>query len=52
MKTLRRTLLALLLTIGTAGCSTSLIGPEHNPDGGNHNPDGGNHNPDGGNITG
>lgn len=49
MKTLRRAMLALLLTFATAACSTSFTGPEHNPDGGHHNPDGGNHNPDGGN---
>lgn len=49
MKTLRRTLLALALSIGVAACgSTSLTGP-HNPDAGNHNPDAGNHNPDAGN---
>ena len=50
MKTLRRSLLVLLLTVSTAACSSSILGPDtHNPDGGNHNPDGGNHNPDGGN---
>ena len=56
MKTLRRLLLVLVLTVGAGACSGSILGPHnpdggnHNPDGGNHNPDGGNHNPDGGNI--
>ena len=55
MKTLRRSLLVLLLTVGTGACTTSILGPDieiHSPDGGNHSPDGGNHSPDGGNIVG
>ncbi len=48
MKTLRRSLLVLMLTIATAACGSSITGP-HNPDSGNHNPDSGNHNPDSGN---
>lgn len=57
MKTLRRTLLALALSIGVAACgSTSIAGPHmpdagnHMPDAGNHMPDAGNHMPDAGNI--
>ena len=60
MKTLRRSLLVLLLTVGTSACGSSVLGPDthspdggnHSPDGGNHSPDGGNHSPDGGNATG
>jgi hypothetical protein len=56
MKTLRRSLLVLLLAVGPAACSNAIMGPSHNPDGGEfqtdgsvfHNPDGGEHNPDGG----
>ncbi|MDZ7779233.1 MAG: hypothetical protein U5R14_04740 [Gemmatimonadota bacterium] len=42
MKTLRRSLLVLLLTVGTAACTTSSItGPDHSPDPGElqHSPD-------------
>jgi len=55
MKTLYRSLLVAMLTIGMAACGTSITGPHnpasgnHNPDSGNHNPDSGNHNPDSGN---
>jgi len=52
MKTLRRALLALMLTVGTAACGSSITGPDaggHMPDAGNHMPDAGNHMPDAGN---
>ena len=44
MKTLRRFLLVLTLTVGASACGGSILGP-HNPDGGTepHNPDGGTH---------
>ena len=47
MKSIRRLVLALVLTIGTAACSGSIMGP-HNPETGQHNPDTGQHNPDSG----
>lgn len=47
MKTLRRLLLVLTLTVGMSACGNSLVGP-HVPDGGSHVPDGGSHVPDGG----
>ena len=50
MKTLRRALLVLFLSIGTAACGSSITGP-HTPDSGNHTPDSGNHTPDSGNHT-
>jgi len=50
MKTLRRSLLVLMLTVGTAACGSSIMGP-HTPDSGNHTPDSGNHTPDSGNHT-
>ena len=55
MKTLRRSLLALFVTLGAAACNGSILAPDHNPDGGEfslpgssvfHNPDPGEHNPD------
>ena len=53
MKTLRRSLLVLFLTVGAGACTTSVLGPEdieqHGPDSGNHGPDSGNHGPDSGN---
>ena len=62
MKTLRHSLLVLLLTVGAGACTTSILGPEtdlhqpnggnHQPNGGNHQPNGGNHQPNGGNLTG
>lgn len=57
MKNLRRYLLVAMLTVGTAACGTSIVGPQegppdgdwpHNPDSGQHNPDSGQHNPDSG----
>ena len=32
MKTLSRSLLVLLLTVGIAACGTSITGPDHTPD--------------------
>jgi hypothetical protein len=53
MKTLRRSLLIVLLTVGAGACSTPIMGPDdaeqHNPGSGNHNPGSGNHNPGSGN---
>ncbi len=48
MKTLRRSLLVLLLTVGAAACGTSITAPEHTPDPGLfHTPDPGlDHTPD------
>jgi hypothetical protein len=49
MKILRQSLLVLLLTVGTAACTTSSItGPDHTPDPGEfHTPDPGElHTPD------
>jgi predicted small lipoprotein YifL len=51
MKTLRRSLLVLVLTIGTAACSSSLVGPDYSPDSGNYSPDSGNYSPDSGNYS-
>ena len=52
MKTIRRLVLVLTLTIGAAACTSgSILGPHH-PDGGSHHPDGGSHHPDGGSATG
>jgi predicted small lipoprotein YifL len=51
MKTLRRSLLVLLLTVGTTACGSSILGPDYHPDGGNYHPDGGNYHPDGGNYN-
>lgn len=48
MKTLRRTLLALTLSLGMVACGNSITSP-HMPDSGNHTPDSGNHTPDSGN---
>jgi len=45
MKTLRRSLFVLMLSLAPAACGTSIMGP-HNPDPGQHNPDPGQHNPD------
>jgi hypothetical protein len=45
MKTLRRSLLVLMLTVGPAACGTSIMGP-HSPDPGQHSPDPGQHSPD------
>ena len=39
MKTLRRSLLVLLLTVGAAACGTSLTGPDYTPDPGLYTPD-------------
>jgi len=41
MKTFRRSLFVLFLTVGAAACTgTSVTGPDHNPDPGEfHNPD-------------
>lgn len=50
MKTLRRTLLALALTLGIAACGNSITGP-YTPDAGNYTPDAGNYTPDAGNYT-
>ena len=50
MKTLRRALLVLFLSVGTVACGNSITGP-HTPDSGNHTPDSGNHTPDSGNHT-
>lgn len=50
MKILRRSLLAMLLTVGTAACGTSLTEP-YTPDSGNYTPDSGNYTPDSGNYT-
>jgi PTS system glucitol/sorbitol-specific IIC component len=47
MKSLRRLLLVLALTVGASACNSTLLGP-HNPDAGSHNPDAGSHNPDAG----
>jgi hypothetical protein len=47
MKTLRRSLLVLLLTVGAGACTTSILGPDvHSPDPGAHSPDPGAHSPD------
>ena len=49
MKTLRRSLLALLLAIGTAACGTAITGPdtgEYTPDPGSYTPDPGSYTPD------
>lgn len=51
MKTLRRLMLVMVLTVGAGACSGSILGPEHTPDSGNHTPDSGNHTPDSGNHT-
>jgi len=52
MKTLRRSLLALLLTVGAGACtSSSIVGPDYGPDSGNHTTDGGSHTTDGGSHT-
>lgn len=51
MKTLRRSLLVMMLAVGTAACGTSSIMGPHTPDSGNHTPDSGNHTPDSGNHT-
>lgn len=32
MKLLRLSLMALLLTVGTAACGSSIVGPDHTPD--------------------
>ena len=48
MKTLRRFLLVLALTVGASACNSTILGPDHTPDGGSHTPDGGSHTPDGG----
>ena len=56
MKILRRSLLVFVLTMATAACGSSILGPHapdsgnHAPDSGNHAPDSGNHAPDSGNI--
>lgn len=50
MKTLRRTLLAFVLTLGLAACGSSITGP-YTPDSGNYTPDSGNYTPDSGNYT-
>jgi len=49
MKLLRRSILVFLLTMATAACGSSILGP-HAPDSGNHAPESGNHAPDSGNI--
>ena len=53
MKTFRRLILVLVLSVGAGACSGSILGPEdaHIPDSGNHIPDSGNHIPDSGNYT-
>ncbi len=62
MKTLRRTVLALLLAVGTTACGTNITGPDHTPDPGEfhhtpdpgefrHTPDPGEHTPDPGEHT-
>lgn len=50
MKTIRRTLLAFILTLGLAACGSSITGP-YTPDSGNYTPDSGNYTPDSGNYT-
>jgi hypothetical protein len=50
MKTLRRSVLAFLVVVGTAACGTSLTEP-YTPDSGNYTPDSGNYTPDSGNYT-
>ena len=46
MKTLRRLVLVLALTVGAGACSGSILGPDvHNPGDGSYTPDSGNHNP-------
>ena len=45
MKTLRRLLLVLTLTVGFSACGGSILGP-HSPDPGTHSPDPGTHSPD------
>jgi hypothetical protein len=48
MKTIRRLVLVLALTIGAGACSSgSILGP-HSPDAGSHSPDAGSHSPDAG----
>jgi hypothetical protein len=50
MKSLRRLLLVLALTVGASACNSTLLGP-HNPDAGSHTPDAGSHTPDAGSHT-
>lgn len=51
MKILRRSLLVLLLALGTAACSNSITGPDHTPDPGVYTPDPGVYTPDPGVYT-
>ena len=45
MKTVRRSLFALLLAVGAGACNSSIMDP-HTPDPGHHTPDPGAHTPD------
>ena len=53
MKTLRRTVLALLLAVGTTACGTNITGPVYTPDPGelHYTPDPGEYTPDPGEYT-
>jgi predicted small lipoprotein YifL len=50
MKMLRRSILALFLTIATAACGSSITGP-YTPDSGSYTPDSGSYTPDSGSYT-